>query len=127
MKKMIKASALMLTLVLSLIVVSCGKNDEVSKVCGIFDKTAEYLGQVANGNPEASIDALKTIGELKDYYSSTTELTQDDRDALAKSLCGIIKATGNDVPESLMVAGLNQYSTLGQVVSTFGEGFAEGL
>lgn len=92
MKKVIKISALMLMLVATLSLVSCGKKKastpEVQEVVDILYKTYDYAkDKDKNG-------ALAEINKLKKFDSSEIKMTKQDAEALYEAVAKFAKLDG---------------------------------
>lgn len=131
MKKTLKMSAMMLTMIAVLFLSSCGSskasNNEVADVIKIIDNTTAQISKVSDPAEIQQINEDVTA-EISAYANSDVKLTDADREALAKATyemgCEVFKAAGydqdfpsfNDVKEG-MLPQLAKYETLGQFVT----------
>lgn len=124
MKKLMKTSAVVITLVMTMILAACSNvTPEVKDYTDTIDQLADLAKKGENTDPEK---VAGIIVKLSKFNSSEVEMTENDKEAIADSYYDLLKVFYKQfeepIPEGFkkqLISEVSARSTLGQIASEF--------
>lgn len=129
MKKVIRMSAMTLTLVMALVIAACsgsGVNPDVKKVADVLSNVSDNYSKLES-DPNVAAQTLSEFMSLRQYADSDVALTPADRDCLADAFYKLVKASGESFSKEEIRAEFDGINTLGEVASNVYSMFMSGV
>ena len=129
MKKVIRMSAMTLTLVMALVIAACsgsGVNPDVKKVADVLSNVSDNYSRLES-DPNVAAQTLSEFMSLRQYADSDVALTPADRDCLADAFYKLVKASGESFSKEEIRAEFDGINTLGEVASNVYSMFMSGV
>lgn len=129
MKKVIRMSAMTLTLVMALVIAACsgsGVNPDVKKVADVLSNVSDNYSKLES-DPNVAAQTLSEFMSLRQYADSDVALTPADRDCLADAFYKLVKASGESFSKEEIRTEFDGINTLGEVASNVYSMFMSGV